>query len=61
MMRKLFAASGLAGLIIAGAAALAYAEPNSSGSGPSLSDSTTTSTTSTTSATNAPRPPHMGY
>ena len=33
-MRKLFAASCLAGLIIAGAAALAYAEPNLSPQNP---------------------------
>ena len=59
MMRKLFAAGCLAGLIIAGAAILANAAP--SGSGPSLSNSTTT-TTSTTSPTNAPSyPGHMGY
>jgi len=61
MKRKLFAASCLAGLIIASAAAVAYTAPNRSESGPSLSDSTTTSTTPTTS-TNAPRPPgHSGY
>jgi hypothetical protein len=64
MKRKLFAASCLAGLIIAGAAAVAYTAPNPRESGPSLSDSTTTSTTSTTPTTspNAPRPPvHSGY
>jgi hypothetical protein len=61
MKRNLFAVTCLAGLIIAGAAAVAYTAPNSSESGPSLSDSTTTSTTPTTSA-NAPRPPvHSGY
>jgi hypothetical protein len=58
MKRKLFAVSCLAGLIIAGAAAVVY---NPSESGPTLSNSTTTSTTPTT-PTNAPRPPgHMGY
>lgn len=46
-LSKIFAASCLAGLIIAGATALAYAAP--SASGPSLSNATTT----TTSATNA--------
>jgi hypothetical protein len=61
MKRKLFAASCLAGLIIACSAAVAYTAPNPSESGPSLSNSTTTSTTPTTS-TNAPRPPgHVGY
>jgi hypothetical protein len=61
MKRKLFAASCLAGLIIAGAATVAYTAPNPRESGPSLSNSTTTSTTPTPS-TNAPRPPvHSGY
>jgi len=58
MKRKLFAASWLAGLIIAGAAAVAYTATNPRESGPSLSNSTTTSTTST----NPPGPPsHSGY
>jgi hypothetical protein len=61
MKQKLFAVGCLAGLIIAGAAAVAYTAPNPTESGPSLSNSTTTPTTSTT-PTNAPRPPvHSGY
>jgi hypothetical protein len=55
MTWKLFAAICSSGLIIAGAAALAFAPAES---GPSLSNSTTTPTT-TTSQTNAPRSP--GY
>jgi hypothetical protein len=60
MIRKLFATSSLVAMVIVGAAALAYAAPDPSESGPSMSDSTT-STTSTTSATNAPYPGHSGY
>jgi hypothetical protein len=55
-MRKLFATSCLAGLIIVGAAVLAHAAANPSESGPSMSNSTTPTTT-TTAATNAPRYP----
>lgn len=58
MMRKLFATSCLAGMVIIGAAALANAAPNPSESGPSMPNSPTTTTTS---ATNAPYPGHMGY
>jgi hypothetical protein len=61
MMRKLFATSCLAGMVIIGATALVSAAPNPSESGPSSSDSPTTPTTTTTSATNAPYPGHMGY
>jgi hypothetical protein len=60
MMRKLFATSGLAAMVIVGAAALAHAAPDPSESGPSMATSTTP-TTSTTSATNAPYPGHSGY
>ncbi len=60
MMRKLFATSCLAGMVVIGAAALANAAPNPSESGPLMSNSPTTPTT-TTSATNAPYPGHMGY
>jgi hypothetical protein len=61
MMRKLFATSCLAGMVIIGTAALASAGPNPSESGPLMSNSPTTPTTTTTSATNAPYPGHMGY
>jgi hypothetical protein len=60
MQRKLFAAIGLAGLLIAGAAALSAAQ---GGQAPALSNSTTMTTATTpTSATNAPSyPSHTGY
>ena len=60
MQRKLFAAIGLAGLLIASAAALSAAQ---GGQAPALSNSTTMTTTTTpTSATNAPSyPSHTGY
>ena len=60
MQRKLFAAIFLAGLLIAGAAALSAAP---SGPSPFLSNSTTITTpTTTTSATYAPNyPGHTGY
>ncbi|HZN81927.1 MAG TPA: hypothetical protein VFC01_19895 [Mycobacterium sp.] len=57
MMWKIFAAVCASGLIIAGAAALAFAPADS---GPSLSNSTTTPTTTTTSATMPNSPGYMG-
>jgi hypothetical protein len=57
MMWKIFAAVCSSGLIIAGAAALAFAPGDS---GPSLSNSTTTPTTTTTSATMSNSPGYMG-
>jgi heme-binding NEAT domain protein len=61
MMRKLFATSCLAGMVIIGAVVLANAAPNPGESGPSLPSSQTTPTTPTTPATNAPYPGHVGY
>ena len=50
MMLKLFAASGVAGMVIVGAVALASAAPNLSESGPYLTNSTTSATSTTSSA-----------
>jgi hypothetical protein len=60
MKREFLATSCLAGLVIA-SAAIVYAAPNPSESGPSMSG-TMTPTTSTTSPTNVPRyPGSPGY
>ena len=59
MMLKLFAAGGLAGMVIVGAAALANAAPNPSESGPYITNSTTSATSTTSSAPSYSG--HMSY